>query len=144
MVLLLAYSFRTRKGSRFGQWHGLQITTLTSCFYKNIYWKVIYVYSYESIFQDKSIHISFTFSISTTWELFMIYIPKVDLNIVLNDFLYEYGGSTLLLKHVMIVAQRATDVASIYWMQTKPKHLIRTIYSIKSRSRVLCSYPSTC
>jgi hypothetical protein len=63
----------------FGQRHGLQNTTLTSCFYKNIYWKVIYVYFYESIFQDKSIHIFFTFSNSTTWELFMIYISKVGL-----------------------------------------------------------------
>ena len=38
---------------------------------------MIYVYFYESIFQDKSIHIIFTFSNLTTWELFMIYIPKV-------------------------------------------------------------------
>ncbi len=38
---------------------------------------MIYVYFYESIFQDKSIYIIFIFSNSTTWELFMIYIPKV-------------------------------------------------------------------
>jgi hypothetical protein len=73
----IVYSLRTRKESRFGQRHGLQNTTLTFCFYKNIYQKVICVYFYESIFQDKSIHIIFTFSNSTTWELFMIYIPKV-------------------------------------------------------------------
>jgi hypothetical protein len=35
-----------------GQQQGHQSTTLTSFFYKNIYWKVIYVYSYESNFQD--------------------------------------------------------------------------------------------
>jgi hypothetical protein len=71
------YSLCTRKESRFGQRYGLQNTTLTSCFYKNIYQKVIYVYFYESIFQDKSIHTIFTFLNSTIWELFMIYIPKV-------------------------------------------------------------------
>jgi hypothetical protein len=38
---------------------------------------MIYVYFYESIFQDKYIYIIFTFSNSTTLELFMIYIPKV-------------------------------------------------------------------
>ena len=38
---------------------------------------MVYVYFYESIFQDKSIHIIFIFSNSTTWELFMIYILKV-------------------------------------------------------------------
>jgi hypothetical protein len=45
---------------------GLQSTTLTSYFYKNIYQKVIHVYFYESIFQDKSIHMVFIFSNSTT------------------------------------------------------------------------------
>ena len=74
--IILVYSLRTKKGSRFGQWYDFQNTTLTF-FYKNIYWKVIYVYFYESIFQDKSIYIIFTFSNSTTWELFMIYILKV-------------------------------------------------------------------
>jgi hypothetical protein len=34
------------KRSRLGQQHGLQNTTLTSLFYKNIYRKVIYVYFY--------------------------------------------------------------------------------------------------
>jgi hypothetical protein len=55
-----------RAVSRLGQRHGYQSTTLTSFFYKNIYWKVIYVYSYESNFQNKSICIIFTFSNSTT------------------------------------------------------------------------------
>jgi hypothetical protein len=36
-VRLDIYFLRTRKGSHFGQRHGLQNTTLTSCFYKNIY-----------------------------------------------------------------------------------------------------------
>ena len=49
-----------------GQRHGLQSITLTPCFYKNIYQKVIYVYFYESIFQDKSIYMAFTFPNSTT------------------------------------------------------------------------------
>ena len=50
----------------FGQQHGLQSITLTTYFYKDIYQKVIYVIFCESIFQDKSIHIVFTFSNSTT------------------------------------------------------------------------------
>jgi hypothetical protein len=33
----ITYSIRTRKGSLLGQLYGLQNTTLTSCFYKNIY-----------------------------------------------------------------------------------------------------------
>jgi hypothetical protein len=49
-----------------GQRHGHQSTTLTSLFYKNLYWKVIYVYSYESNFQNKSIYMIFTFSNSKT------------------------------------------------------------------------------
>ena len=53
---------------------------------------MIYIYFYESNFQNKSIHIIFTFSNSITLEFFMVYIPRFDLNIVLNDFLYEYGG----------------------------------------------------
>jgi len=39
--------------------------TLTSYFYKNIYQKVVYVYFYESIFQDKFIHMVFIFLNST-------------------------------------------------------------------------------
>jgi len=73
----LVYSRHTQNNWRLGQRHGLQNTTLTSYFSKNIYQKVIYVYFHKSIFQDKSIHIIFTFSNSTTWELFMIYILKV-------------------------------------------------------------------
>ena len=71
------YSLHTRKECRFGQGHGLQSLTLTSYFYKNIYHNIIYLYFFESIFQDKSIHIVFVFWISTIWKLFMIYIPNV-------------------------------------------------------------------
>ena len=60
------YSLRAGKRSRLGQRHGLQNITLTPCHYKNIYRKVRYLYFYESIFQDKSIHIIFTFVNSTT------------------------------------------------------------------------------
>jgi hypothetical protein len=67
LQLFQTYSLRIGFRSRLGQRHGLQNTTLTSCFYKkNIYEKVIYVYFYESIFQDKSIHIIFIFANSTT------------------------------------------------------------------------------
>jgi 5-methylcytosine-specific restriction endonuclease McrA len=59
------YSLRFHIRSRLVQRHGHQSTTLTSLFYKNLYWKVIYVYSYESNFQDKSIYMIFTFSNST-------------------------------------------------------------------------------
>jgi hypothetical protein len=45
--------------SRLEQRHGHQSTTLTSLLYKNIYWKVIYVYSYENNFQYKSIYMIF-------------------------------------------------------------------------------------
>ena len=55
------YSLHTWKESRFRQRHGLQGLTLTSYFYKNIYRKVIYLYFYESIFQDKSIHMVFLY-----------------------------------------------------------------------------------
>jgi hypothetical protein len=60
------YSLRFRFRSHLGHRHDHQSTTLTSLFYKNIYWKVIYVYSYESNLQDKSICMIFTFSNSTT------------------------------------------------------------------------------
>ena len=56
------YSLWAGKRSRLGQQHGLQNIILTPCYYKNIYRKVRYVYFYESIFQDKSIHIIFTFA----------------------------------------------------------------------------------
>jgi len=59
------YSLRAGKRCRLGQRHGPQNITLTPCYYKNIYRKVRYVYFYESIFQDKSIHIIFTFANST-------------------------------------------------------------------------------
>jgi hypothetical protein len=53
------YSLWFHIKSLLGQQHGHQSTTLTSLFYKNIYWKVIYVYSYESNFKDKSIYMIF-------------------------------------------------------------------------------------
>ena len=53
------YSLYTRKECHFVQWRDLQSLTLTFYFYKNIYRKVIYLYFYESIFQDKSIHMVF-------------------------------------------------------------------------------------
>jgi hypothetical protein len=53
------YSLRFHIRSHLGQRHDHQSTTLTSLFYKNLYWKVIYVYSYESNFQDKSIYMIF-------------------------------------------------------------------------------------
>ena len=59
--LITAYSLHTRKRSRFGQRHGLQRLNLTSYFYKNICRKMIYLYFYESIFQDKYIHMVFVF-----------------------------------------------------------------------------------
>jgi hypothetical protein len=55
----IIYSLRFPIRSRLGQRHGHQSTTLTYLFYKNLYWKVIYVYSYESNFQDKSIYMIF-------------------------------------------------------------------------------------
>ena len=58
---IVIYSLHTWKECRFGQRHGLQSLTLTSYFYKNIYRKVIYLYFYESIFQDKFIHMVFVF-----------------------------------------------------------------------------------
>jgi hypothetical protein len=77
LTSLGSYSLRFHIRSRLGQRHGHQSTTLTSLFCKNLYWKVIYVYFYESNFQDKSIYMIFTFSNSTTSKLFMIYIPNV-------------------------------------------------------------------
>jgi len=44
----------------------LQNLTLTPCFYINIYQKVVYVYFYENIFQDKSTHMVFIFPNTTT------------------------------------------------------------------------------
>jgi hypothetical protein len=44
----------------------IKIQLLTSLFYKNTYWKVIYVYSYECNFQDKSIYMILTISNSST------------------------------------------------------------------------------
>jgi hypothetical protein len=47
--LIAIYSLRFGKGSRLGQRHSLESTTLTSYFYKNNYEKLTYVYFYESI-----------------------------------------------------------------------------------------------
>jgi hypothetical protein len=66
VVCMDTYSLRFRIRSRLGQRHGHQSTTLTSLFYQNICWQVIYVRSYESNFQDKFIYMIFTFSNSTT------------------------------------------------------------------------------
>jgi len=66
MKQIIKYSLQVGKRSRFGQRYGLQSITLSSYFYKNIYGKMIYVYLYESIFQDKSIHMVFTFPNLTT------------------------------------------------------------------------------
>ena len=76
-VFVKLYSLHVDKRSLLGQGHGLQNITLTLCYYKNIYRKVRYVYFYENIFQDKSIHIIFTFANSTILKLLMIYIPNV-------------------------------------------------------------------
>ena len=88
-----------KKTWHLGQRHGLQNTTLTSYSSKNIYQKVIYVYFHKSIFQDKSIHIIFTFSNSTTWELFMIYILKVWLKPCPKCQLFWVWRECMLLKH---------------------------------------------
>jgi hypothetical protein len=50
------YSLHTGNWSRFGQRHCLQIITLTSYFYKKYLLKSDIWIFYESIFQDKSIH----------------------------------------------------------------------------------------
>jgi hypothetical protein len=63
---LAYYSLRFGKRSRLGHRHGLQNTTLTSIFYKNIYLKVAYPYFYENAFQNTSIDIIFTFVNLTT------------------------------------------------------------------------------
>jgi hypothetical protein len=57
---MYTYSLLFGKRSRLGQRYGLQNTSLTSIFYKNIYWKVIYVYFYENGFQNEYIDMIFT------------------------------------------------------------------------------------
>jgi hypothetical protein len=55
---------------------------LTSYCYKNICRIVMYVYFYESIFQDKSIHLVFTFANSTIlWFIFSMFDPNLVLNV---------------------------------------------------------------
>ena len=93
--LIEIYSPHTWKECRFGQRHGLQSLTLTSYFYINIYPKVIYLYFYEGIFQDKSIHMVFIFwnSKSYSWFIFPIFGP----NLIQNNIPFEYGGSTYVI-----------------------------------------------
>jgi hypothetical protein len=78
---MFLYSLRSGKRSRLGQGHGLQSTTLTSLFLKNIYWKVIYVYFYEKDFRNKSIDM---FHISKLNDLKIIHIY------ILNVWLKPY------------------------------------------------------
>jgi len=90
----MKYSLHSHKGSCLGQRHDLQSLTLTSCFYKNIYHKVIYVYFYQNIFEDKFVHIWFShFQTqqvkSYSWFIFLMFDP----NLVQNDSLYEYRAS---------------------------------------------------
>jgi hypothetical protein len=70
------YSLRSKTG-RLGQRHSLQDTTLISCHYNTIYQRVIYLYFYESICQDKSIRIVFTSANSIAQKLLMIQILNV-------------------------------------------------------------------
>jgi hypothetical protein len=55
----MTYSLRFHIRSRLGQRYGYQSTTLTSLFYKNLYWRITYVYYYQTTFQDKSIYMIF-------------------------------------------------------------------------------------
>ena len=52
------YSLYTYKENRLRQRNNVQSLTLTSCFYKKNYQKIVYVYFY---FQDKFIHMIFIF-----------------------------------------------------------------------------------
>jgi len=45
------------------------------------------------MFQDKSIHMVFTFLNSTIYKLFMVYIPMFNSNLIINDFFYQPGES---------------------------------------------------
>ena len=59
----------------------------------NIYRKVIYLYFYKYILQDKSIHMVLYFETqqlkSYSWFMF----PMFDPNFIENDILFEYGES---------------------------------------------------
>ena len=91
------YSLRAGKRNRLWQRHDFQNIILTPCYYKNIYRKVRYVYFYENIFQDKSIHIIFTFANSTILKLLMIYIsnvwPKTCPKLLLLPIRREYNNN---------------------------------------------------
>jgi hypothetical protein len=100
LVVRNKYSLQDGKRSRFGQRYGLQSITLTSYFYKNIYWKVIYVYFYESIFSRQIYSCGFhIFKLNNLlWCIFLMF----DSNLVQNNFLYKPRGS--MVKLVLIVA----------------------------------------
>lgn len=53
----------------------------------------------------------------------MIYIPKVDLNIVLNDFIYEYTGSIEFQSYGKQVAYIVLIVPVCQNGVAYPKHL---------------------
>ena len=118
-VFVKLYSLHVDKRSLLGQGHGLQNITLTLCYYKNIYIKVRYVYFYENIFQDKSIHIIFTFANSTILKLLMIYIPNVWPKPCPNDFFYQYGGSIIYswIISLHVLSRRLSTAASIGGMK---------------------------
>ena len=74
--MFIQFSIHTRKGSRLGQRHGI--------------YEKWYMYTFmKAFFQDKSIHIIFTFQTqqleSYSWFIFL----RFDLNIVLNDILCD-------------------------------------------------------
>jgi hypothetical protein len=78
------YSSRFTIRSRLWQ---RQSTTLTSIFYKNIYCKVIYVYSYESNFQDKNYLYDFhIFKLNDLKIIYDLYSQCLNSNIIQNDF----------------------------------------------------------
>jgi hypothetical protein len=60
------YSLRFGKRSRSGQRHGLQSITLTSLFYKKIFIENLYMYTFKTEFQNKSIDMVFTLLNSMT------------------------------------------------------------------------------
>jgi hypothetical protein len=58
---------------------------------------MIYVYFYENIFQDKFSIMAFTFSNSTTYKLFIIYIFNFRLKPrKKNNFFYQFRGSIIV------------------------------------------------
>ena len=55
---------------------------------------MIYLYFYESIFQDKSTHMIFVFWTQQFKVIYdLIILPLFDPNLIQNDFLFEYGES---------------------------------------------------